>query len=102
VTDVDRTNDKQTRGKTSWQVSARADALQQQLAEVLKDDRDMRAALAQTQSKAQRLAMRFVRRHRGSVLSAAATALLLILTTAAALWQAQAARRERGAARRCI
>ena len=41
---------------------------------------------------------KFVRRHRGSVLSAAATALLLILTTAAALWQAQVARRERDAA----
>ncbi len=43
-------------------------------------------------------AEKFVRRHRGSVLSAAATALLLILTTAAALWQARVARQERDAA----
>ena len=41
---------------------------------------------------------KFVRRHRGSVLTAIATALALIVTTGTALWQAHAARLERDAA----
>jgi serine/threonine-protein kinase len=41
---------------------------------------------------------KFVRRHRGSVLTAAATALALILTTGAALWQTHTARLERDVA----
>jgi len=41
---------------------------------------------------------KFVRRHRGSVLTAAAPALALILTTGAALWQTHTARLERDVA----
>jgi serine/threonine-protein kinase len=41
---------------------------------------------------------KFVRRHRGSVLTAVVTALALILTTVAALWQTHTARQERDVA----
>lgn len=44
-------------------------------------------------------AAKFVRRHRGSVLSAALVALALLLTTGVALWQMQVAKHERDVAR---